>query len=562
MATLHQLKIKNFRGIESFEQQFNKGVICIIGRGDSGKTTILDAISLVLSSSWMINIYDSDFFNCNIEKTIEIEATLTDIPEKLLSKYCLYIRAIRSDGSILDDMESEEATSDIKTALTIKLTIAKDLEPIWSVVTDREQSPISISATDRGKLNVFYISEYTDKHFSLTKGNPLYSLFKELNGGEDEENNIILDVLRNAKNTIDVAISPQFETLISSVNKTTTALGLNTSTISTAVDHRDITMKDNKVCLHEDNIPLRLKGKGSKRLLSLAIQLIIANPNGIILIDEIEQGLEPDRVQHLVSMLKKYTNFQIFCTTHSRDVIVELPCSNIYIMGNEKSRLIPIPKDLQGCIRSNPEAFFAKKIIVCEGATEIGICRAFNEHRQKSDKKNFSCLGIRLTDGGGLNMIDRINGFHLLGYKICVLCDSDDKDFISHKENFKSAGITIIDCEDNKCIEQQFFTDLPWNAVIQLIEYRIINDKIGDKSIFDSVYSKKTPKPEYFKDWYKTEDNDLRAILGDVSKDKDWYKRIDHGEVIGSIIMTNWNNVEASKKIKTIFNNLTTWIDN
>ena len=44
MAKLAHLKISHFRGIESFEQKFVNGITCIIGRGDSGKSTILDAM--------------------------------------------------------------------------------------------------------------------------------------------------------------------------------------------------------------------------------------------------------------------------------------------------------------------------------------------------------------------------------------------------------------------------------------------------------------------------------------------------------------------------------------
>jgi predicted ATP-dependent endonuclease of OLD family len=52
MAKLERLIIKHFRGIENFEQRFKGGITCIIGRGDSGKSTILDAISYVFSQSW------------------------------------------------------------------------------------------------------------------------------------------------------------------------------------------------------------------------------------------------------------------------------------------------------------------------------------------------------------------------------------------------------------------------------------------------------------------------------------------------------------------------------
>mgnify|MGYP000927220125 FL=1 len=77
MAILHSLEIKNFRGIKDFKQEFfQEKLVCLVGRGDSGKSTILDAISYVLSSNWNITFYDSDFYNCDIEEPIEITANL------------------------------------------------------------------------------------------------------------------------------------------------------------------------------------------------------------------------------------------------------------------------------------------------------------------------------------------------------------------------------------------------------------------------------------------------------------------------------------------------------
>ena len=82
MAILHSLEINNFRGIKDFKHDFHKSkLICLVGRGDSGKTTILDAISYVLSSNWNITFYDSDFYKCDIEKPIEIIANLINIPD-------------------------------------------------------------------------------------------------------------------------------------------------------------------------------------------------------------------------------------------------------------------------------------------------------------------------------------------------------------------------------------------------------------------------------------------------------------------------------------------------
>lgn len=63
MPQLYHLHIENFRGIKQFDHTFNDGLTCIIGRGDSGKTTILDAISYALTPMHTLVFHDGDFFS-------------------------------------------------------------------------------------------------------------------------------------------------------------------------------------------------------------------------------------------------------------------------------------------------------------------------------------------------------------------------------------------------------------------------------------------------------------------------------------------------------------------
>ena len=78
MAMISSLSIKNFRGIKEFYHEFrDKKFVCLIGRGDSGKSTILDAISYVLSPSWTIPFYDTDFYDYNTkEATIFVKTQM------------------------------------------------------------------------------------------------------------------------------------------------------------------------------------------------------------------------------------------------------------------------------------------------------------------------------------------------------------------------------------------------------------------------------------------------------------------------------------------------------
>lgn len=556
MTRIHELKIENFRGIRNFSQTFgDANLICLIGRGDSGKSTILDAISYVLSSSWNLTFFDSDFYECDTDTPIEIEATLIDLPENLIleSKYGLHIRGLdKSTNEIKDDLEDDH-----EKALTIKLEIKKDLEPKWYVINTRQDSPISISAYDRAKLNVFMISDYIDRHFSWGKGTPLYSLLKQQDSADSEENNIIIESLREAKTKIDSYSFEKFKKITVTVKSKAAELGIDISNTSTSIDFKDITVKDGRVCLHDDKIPFRLKGKGSKRLISIAIQTALADKWGVILIDEIEQGLEPDRVQHLVNILKGNNSGQIFMTTHSRDVIVELETSDIFIMKKYASKLISIENSLQGCIRKNPEAFFANRIFVCEGATEIGICRALNRFRTQKRKKNASFLGVRFADGTGSNIIDYCKGFKKSGFEVCLFCDSDDDGINSKKVELRNAGIKVVDCEQGNAIENQLFKDLPWDAIRELIVYE--EKELSEEAVKDSVNSRCTES--LTSNWQETDSATKREALGNTAKNMGWFKRIDRGKYLGTVVFKYFKEIQNTMLGKQLID-LSKWIDN
>ena len=568
MAQLHHLSVKHFRGLVDFEQIFSKGITCIIGRGDSGKSTILDAISYVFCTSWSLHLNDSDFTGCDTSSPIIIEGTVIDVPPELVEKFGKHIRGVGKDGRLIDDMESAEAIN-AQSALTIQLKVGKDLEPAWSVVSYHGEEPSIIKAADRGKLNVFAVSDYTDRHFSLNKGNPLYSLYKQLSDGaiSDDENKV-LDVVREAKTAFDASINNKFNAVINKLKEEASSLGITLNDMKAMLDHKDIAISENKVSIHENGVPFRLKGKGSKRLLSLAIQLSLTNPSGVILIDEIEQGLEPDRAQHLVSVLSRHSDKQVIITTHSSNVIVEIPCESLYIMRSGAKSLLHVEGELQGSIRKNPEAFFAEKVLVCEGATEVGICRAINKWRQDSGKVSAACKGVRFADGEGRHLDEYVVGFRNLSFTTGLFCDSDDKVLNALKPKFVSQGITLIDCEDKKAIENQIFQDVSWDTIKELIPIaiqKVMDDEgkpqgIAEQSIFDSANAQLINKMDSMEHWYEKDSSDLRIALGEAAKKNKWYKRQSYGEQLGVIILKHYDTL-GNCKLKNEIDAISNWID-
>ena len=102
---LRRLQIEHFRGIESAEWAINRRLVGLVGAGDSTKTTLLDAIGLVLSPNYNPQFTDADFFGFDLTKNIVIEAAITDLPDNLIKESQLGKdrSGIMPDGTLVHD---------------------------------------------------------------------------------------------------------------------------------------------------------------------------------------------------------------------------------------------------------------------------------------------------------------------------------------------------------------------------------------------------------------------------------------------------------------------------
>lgn len=573
MAKIIHLDIKNYRGIKHLPLEFktDQNLICLIGRGDSGKTTILDAISSVLSPSWNLNFYDNDFHNCDYSENIEIIASLIDIPEKFLpeNKFGLYLRGLNTQNdTIIDDVTLEELNEDLIPVLTIKLTVDNSLEPQWVVTHTREQEDKPISGADRAHLNCFMISDYVDRHFSWNKGNPLYALLKSTNSDEASDNdNIVMQHCREAIEEINKNDFISLDKATALIKSQAAELGLDISEACTTLDSRELSIKDGRISLHENSVPFRLKGKGSKRLASVAIQSVLVRNGGIMLIDEVEQGLEPDRVKQAVRSLNEHHAGQIFITTHSRDAITELGSEPLLFLLKDKktddieTRSFDLSnEELQKTIRACPEAFFAKKVIVCEGATEVGICRSMDKWRKQNSKEQMSFKDCAYVDGTGNTIVQRVEEINEAGLKTALFCDSDLTKINEKKSQWEVDGISIFDCDDMLCLEQQVFQDLSWDGVKSLLQYA----KDKNSASFATAFADYISSP--LEEWADTEDlrNKIISIFktkSNGSSGKKWFKAIHHGEALGDIVFRHFHEIDKNTRLKSILTDLSNWID-
>lgn len=562
-----ELEIKNFRGIKNFKESFyGHNLVCLIGRGDSGKSTILEAISYVLSPTWSIPINDNDFYNGDTSAPILISATIT-VPDDFIleSKFGTHLRSYNpTDKTIHNDMPDSYIR-----VITIQLEIDQDLEPKWFVYKPtEEETKIPIGHKDREKLNCFVISDYLEKHFTWGIGTPLNSLARGATDINDFRTKFV-SPLREALEGINSSAS--FDELNKTFKDNVSSSFINTENTKTQMELKDISYNVNKFSLHDGDVPYRLKGKGSKRLLSIAIQIATKNTNGFItLIDEIEQGLEPDRIRKLVANLNSSItndNSQIFITTHSNNAIVELGGKNLFIVRNEggNTTATALNSEYDAIVRFCPDAFFAKKIIVCEGKTEFGICRAIDEYMEQHSMHNMAYYGCVYVLGEGSNFAKRAKNLKELGYEVMILCDSDVK-YTPSKNELRNLNIEICDCAENYCIEKQVFKFCSFDVINEILNY-VAEDK--DKTFSKLIEDIKNKNSIASSSWLPSDDNDTREYLINASLKSEggelksyWFKNIRNGQKIGTIILNHFETMPEENPLKRMFTQIINWSRN
>jgi hypothetical protein len=541
---VRHLSIKNFRGIREMEWSLpDCPLFCLIGRGDSTKSTILEALRRAFCPQWNLVFDDADFYQCAPENEIRIEVTIGDIPEEFrdLATYGHWLCGWNTE-SLCGQSEPVEGMED---ALHVCLSVGRDLEPSWRVMRDHDDEGVPFRVADRARVAVSLIGTVTDRHLTWSRG----SLLSYLTGDETISSSLA-DAGRAAKAALETCRADQltrFDEVARTAEQTARDLGVKVaSQYKAQLDSEAINVRIGALALHDGEMPLRQLGLGSKRMLMTGLQKNNLHAPHVTLFDEVEIGLEPHRIARLLHHLKQDTTGQYFLTTHSPVVLRELTVNDLYIVHSNdgKTEVIAankpsIAESIQGKIRSGAEAFLAPKIIVCEGATEVGFLRGLDKHWAANTKSSFAYQGIALLDAQGAAKIkEAAKGLKQLSYCVSVLADGDAPAQFSNTdaETLRDIGVTVTIWDEGLCVESRIFADVPWPAALAVFNAASAIHNNRNKLI-DQVQSQYGPG--FQRDpatW--TDHLALRVALGKAAKDCGWFKRINWGEQLADAIFT------------------------
>lgn len=536
---IRELTIRNFRAIEALDWRPSSSLACIVGAGDAGKSTILDAIEAALSARWL-QVTDADFPGCDTTKTIEIVATLGELPKEALreSRMGFYLRGWAASGEIHDEPEDDD-----EPVVTVRLTVDGSLEPVWELVTARSD-PKTLSGRDRALFGVVRLGGDSERHLTWGQGSALARLSLE----KGQASSILADAYRKARELVGAETVPALNEVARDVHGAAIGLGAYARTAYAAgLDTQRASMSLGALALHDLGIPVRLAGLGTRRLVTLAIQRRAIPEGAIVLIDELEHGLEPHRIRRALKELKEALgpgkSGQVIMTTHSSVTIVELAAAQLSVAVRTSAGAVALRSpatSLQAVVRRVPEAFLARRVIVCEGKTEVGLVRALRDMwatRHGSEPIEFR--GVVPVDGGGDEAPKTAIELATLGYTTMLFRDADVALKVDDAADLNALSVPVLEWSDGCATEARVFRDVADNAIQELLD--IAYQARSFESVRDSIRAAlgiKDDLPRDFASWKVTgkTPSDLRAAIAHAAMKQGWFKRVDTGEQMGNVV--------------------------
>lgn len=423
---IRRLKIERFRGIEALTWHPSGGINIILGGGDVGKTTILDAIGLLFNPTNVYSLTDADYWRRDVGSEFVIEAVMS-LPE---------IAAVNHQDKMNWPWEwdgekpvlpSEDGADDPgrgvsrDTVYVLRVRGTSELELAYEIVQpDGSVDGLSVGLRRAMGLVRLAGDDRNDRDLRLVYGSGLdrlladrglrSRLLQQLTTQNIEEH--LEDEARKALSDLETSFGKR-------ALPTNLGLGITggqgislNALVGLTADKGGVTL------------PLACWGAGTRRLAALAIADALQRERPITVVDEIERGLEPYRQRSLIAALRA-SGAQVFITTHSPASVGAAPDASLWYL-DVTGRLGRLPNQkIARHQRSDPETFLARLAVVCEGVTEVGFVSVLLGRALNDLPENH---GVWITDAGGHdNALTLLEGLSAGGLSFAGMVDNEGR---------------------------------------------------------------------------------------------------------------------------------------
>lgn len=422
---IEKLELVNFRGFEHLEVIFDAKLNVLIGANGAGKTSILDACSLILNH--FIGRLKSDNDGFFIEHSLKPDDVNFNSKESKLAitfkindiHYAYELnKNIFETGSSFKGDDFDEYMRSFKKSVTDKtnlpIIIYFNSSKEFSVPVEINQDKIKKFNKHLSQLDS-YINASNKGMFSFND----FGLWWRIEEDKENEKRLRIDpkfrskelnIVRDAqKKFLQVLKGEQYDGLFISRSNPDESQNFQIS-------------KEGDLFLKKENKYIKVSqlSEGEKLVILLvsdiARRLVVANPtlenilqvgNGIVLIDEVDQHLHPSWQRNIVPALQEtFPSLQFILTTHSPQVLSLVKDENISLIDQFKIYGVPDTygrdsNEILELVYEVPESPFKGEI------TEIYRLLSFK--KLKEAKKKRDDLADKI--GTDYNEVQRIDQF-------------------------------------------------------------------------------------------------------------------------------------------------------
>ena len=468
------LHIRGFKKFESLDVNFNEKINILVGENEAGKSTILDAIKVVINQQYR-NADKSilaDLFNQNrVNEYIE-NPDIKSLPSIYIELELELDRVQKNDSYFYGEEYGERKSGNEKFGICFECKYDEDfVDEIEEYIEERKIPYEYYKLTWTTFANRTY--QIFKKPLNIiavnTAGSSSYNAFNYYNKAlfssvYDEKTRV------RAKN--------RFRTKISDALNETELRPISENR-RFGIDSKKVVL-ENVLSVYENEISLENRGSGTENLIKTQIALDKKNSVDVVLMEEPENHLSFLNLHKMLEeIVKQKSNSQLIITTHNNMIASRLNLNNVLWITDERVKsLADVDKDTgEFFVKANNNSLLqlllSKKVFLVEGTTEFLLVPKFyfqitNRTIEEDGISVISCNGISYARY--LKIAEKANK------KIAVITDNDKKECVIQKAEQFNSEHNDQHIYTGKCVD-----DWTWEVCLYNENKDILNESLPFK---------------------------------------------------------------------------------
>lgn len=437
---IRKVVLKNFKQFNDSTIEFTPGLNMLVGDNEAGKSTLLEAINLVLTKRWNGRLFETEFSHHFITSSATAaflakvhSGSTPEPPEVIIEIY------FADDPSLARLMGENNSLREDCPGYRLRIALDPDFSAEYREFLDDPNSVTSVPTE-------FYKVEWTDfagyavnVRALRVKASLIDASRMRLSSGADYHLQKIIGDTLDTKERAQLARSYRHHQEQFGGNTSIAAINASLAAGSTAITEKSFSMEidttgsngwESALGPHLDNLPFQFSGSGEQNRLKILLALMRkVDQSHVILVEEPENHLSFPNLNDLVDRIARQCDGrQVILATHSSFVVNKLGLERLMLLSaNQVTRLTDLPAGTQDYFKKlagydTLRLVLAKKAVLVEGPSdELVFQRAYLDRHQRRPIED----GVDVISVRGLSAKRYLDLAIPLQRKTVVLADND-----------------------------------------------------------------------------------------------------------------------------------------